>query len=93
MLNCGLIQVKEYIQHIKDLWENCQTQQNDFRSISELGGREATPKLYTRADTTAQKQKKCSLKRRFWNIYIKIDAKPHLQNIADKLKNEFKKLK
>ena len=35
ILNCGLLQDKEYIQHIKELWENWQTQQIDFRSISE----------------------------------------------------------
>ena len=35
ILNCGLFQDKEYIQHIKKLWENWQTQQNDIRPISE----------------------------------------------------------
>ena len=34
----------------------------------------------------------CSLKRRLPNIYTKIDAKPHLQNLADKLKNELKQI-
>ena len=28
--NCGLLQDKKYIQHIKKLWENWQTQQNDL---------------------------------------------------------------
>ena len=97
ILNCGLLQDKEYIQHIKRLWENWQTQQNDFRSISEWWeeGRQhikAFTKLFTRADTTAQQQKKCSLKRRLRNIYTKIDANPHLQNLAYKLKNELKQI-
>ena len=97
ILNCGLLQNKEYIQHIKILWENWQTQQNDLRSISEWWeeGKQhikAFTKLYTRADTTAQQQKKCSLKRRLRNIYTKIDAKLHLQNFADKLKNELKQI-
>ena len=35
ILNSGLFQNKEYIQDIKELWENLQTQQNDFRLISE----------------------------------------------------------
>ena len=98
ILNCGLIQEKEYIQHIKKLWGNWPTQQNDFRSIPkwwEEGKQhiKAFTKLYTRADTTAQQQKMCSLKRRLRNIYTKIDAKLHLQNIADKFKNELKQFK
>ena len=97
ILNCGLLQDKEYIQHIKILWENWQTQQNDLRSISEWWeeGKQhikVFTKLYTRADTIAQQQKKCSLKRRLRNIYTKIDAKLHLQNSADKLKNELKQI-
>ena len=36
-------------------------------------------------------RKKRSLKRRLQNIYTEIDAKLHLQNVADKLK--WKKLK
>ena len=43
-------------------------------------------------DTTAQQQKKCSLKRLLRNIYTKIDAKPHLQNLANKLKSELKQI-
>ena len=34
----------------------------------------------------------CSLKRRLRNIYTKIDPKSHLQNLADKLKNELKQI-
>ena len=87
ILNCGLLQDKE----------NWQTQQKDFRSIPEWWeeGKQnikAFTKLYTRADTTAQQQKKCSLKRRLRNIYTKIDANPHLQNLAYKLKNELKQI-
>ena len=87
ILNCGLLQDKE----------NWQTQQKDFRSIPEWWeeGKQnikAFTKLYTRADTTAQQQKKCSLKRRLRNIYTKIDANPHLQNLADRLKNELKQI-
>ena len=52
----------------------------------------AFTKLYTGADTTAQQQKKCNLKRRLRNIYKKIDAKPHLQNLTDELKNELKQI-
>ena len=48
--------------------------------------------IYARADTTTQQQQKCSLKRRLQNIYIKVDAKSHLQNLADKLKNELKQI-
>ena len=35
ILNCGLLQDKEYIQEIKELDRNWQTQENYFRSISE----------------------------------------------------------
>ena len=91
ILNCGLLRDKEYIQHIKKLWENWQTQKNYFRLVSEWWeeGKQyikAFIKLYTRQNTTAQQQKKYSLKRRLRNIYTKIDAKPQLQNLADKLK-------
>ena len=97
ILNCGLLLNKEYIQHIRKLCENWQTQQKDFRSISEKReeGKQHSKtftKLYTRGDTTAQQQEKCSLKRRSWNIYTKIDAKRHLQNLADKLKNKLKQI-
>ena len=68
ILNCGLLQDREYIQHIKELWKNWQTQQNDFRSISEWWEErkqhiKALTKLYTKAYTTAQQQKKRSLRR------------------------------
>ena len=53
----------------------------------------AFTKLYPRADTTAQHQKKCNLERRLRNIYSKIDAKPHLQNLVDLLKSELKQIK
>ena len=66
-----------------------QTQQNNFRSISEYWEER---KQQTRADTTAQQQKKCSLKICLRNIYAKIDGKPHLKNLADKLKNELKQI-
>ena len=74
-----------------------QTQQNNFRSVSkwwEEGKRhiKVFTKLFTRVDTTAQQQKKCSLKRLLRNIYTKIDAKPHLQNLANKLKSELKQI-
>ena len=74
ILNCGLHQDKEYIQHIKELWENWPTQKNAFRSISEWWEEEkqhikAFTKLYTRADTTAQQQKKCILKRHMEHLY------------------------
>ena len=36
--------------------------------------------------------KKVQLKRRLQKIYIKIDAKSHLQNLADKLKNKLKQM-
>ena len=60
--NCRLLQDKEYIQHIKELWRNWQNQQNDFRSIShwwEKGKQriKVFTNLYTRADKTAQQQK------------------------------------
>ena len=76
----------------KSTWE---TQQNDFILISEQWeeGKQhikASTKFYTRVDATTQQRKKCSLKRHLRNIYTKIDAKPHLQNLADKLKNELK---
>ena len=95
ILNCGLLLNKEYIQHIRKLWENWQAQQKDFRSISEKReeGKQHSKtftKLYTRGNTTAQQQEKCSLKRRLRNIYTKIDAKRHLQNLADKLKKQVK---
>ena len=35
LLKCGLLLDKEYTKHMKQLWEIWQTQQNDFRSISE----------------------------------------------------------
>ena len=97
ILNCGLLLNKEYIQHIRKLCENWQTQQKDFRSISEKReeGKQHSKtftKLYTRGNTTAQQQEKCSLKRRLRNIYTKIDAKRHLQNLADKLKNKLKQI-
>ena len=97
ILNCGLPQDKEYIQHIKKFWENWQARQKDFRSISEWWeeGKQHIQdftKLYTRADTTSQPQKKRSVKRRLRKIYTKIDANPHLPNIADKLKNELKQI-
>ena len=62
-----------------------------------VGGREAIHikafnTLYARADTTALQQEMCSLKRRLRNIYTKIDAKPHLQNLVDKVKNELKQI-
>ena len=58
ILNCGLLQHKEYIQEIKELDRNWQTQENYFRSISEWWekGKEnikAFTNLYTRADITA----------------------------------------
>ena len=37
-------------------------------------------------------KKTSSLKRRLLNIYTKTDAKRHLQNLADKLKNELKQI-
>ena len=97
ILNCGLLLNKEYIQHIRKLWENWQAQQKDFISISEKReeGKQHSKnftKLYTRGNTTAQQQEKCSLKRRLRNIYTKIDAKRHLQNLADKLKNKLKQI-
>ena len=49
----------------------------------------AFTKLCTKADTTAQQQRS-SLKRRLRNISRKIDVKPHLQNLVDKLKNKLK---
>ena len=52
----------------------------------------AFTELYTRADATAQQQKKCSLKRRLRNIFTKIDAKPHSQNLANMLKNKLKQI-
>ena len=52
----------------------------------------AFTKRYNRADTTTQQHKKCSLKRRLQNIHTNCDAKPHLQNLADKLKNELKQI-
>ena len=36
ILNCGLLQDIEYIQHMKGLWESWQTKQNYFRLILEL---------------------------------------------------------
>ena len=97
ILNCGLLLNKEYIQHIRKLWENWQAQQKDFRSISEKREEvkqhsKTFTKLYTRGNTTAQQQEKCSLKRRLRNIYTKIDAKRHLQNLADKLKNKLNQI-
>lgn len=41
-------------------------------------------------DTTAQQQKKCSLRRRLQSIYKKIDVKPHFQNLADNLQSDLK---
>ena len=60
-----------------------------FRLILEWreGGRQyikTLTKFYIRADTTASSQKKCSLKRHLRNIYTKIDAKPHLQNLEER---------
>lgn len=43
-------------------------------------------------DTTTQEQKSCSLKRRLWNIYTNIDAKPQLENLVDERKNELKQV-
>ena len=37
-------------------------------------------------------QKSCSLKRRLWNIYTNIDAKPQLENLVDERKNELKQV-
>ena len=73
------------------------TQQNNFRSISEWWEEKKKhikvfTKLYTRADTTAQQQKKFSLKERLRNIYTMIDAKMHLQNLTNKLKSELKQI-
>ena len=65
------------MQHLKEFWDNLQYIK-------------AFTKLYPRADTTS---KKCSLERRLRNIYSKIDAKPHLQNLVDLLKNELKQIK
>ena len=39
-----------------------------------------------------QPKKTSSLKRRLRNIYTKTDGKRHLQNLADKLKNELKQI-
>ena len=44
ILNCGLLQDKKYIQHIKKLWENWQTQQNDLDQF-ENGGRKGSNTL------------------------------------------------
>ena len=64
---------------------------DQFQNGGRKGNNTKAPtKLYTRANTTAQQQKKCNLKRRLRNIYTKIDPKPHLQNLADKLNNELK---
>ena len=68
-----------------------ETKQNDFRSISEWREQgkqqiKGFTKFYSRAGIIAQEQKKCSLKKRLRRIYKKIDAKPHLQDPADKLK-------
>ena len=57
ILKCRLLQDKEYIQHINELWKYSQTHQNDFRSVSEWWeeGKQhikAFTKLYTRVDTT-----------------------------------------
>ena len=62
ILNCRLLQDKEYIQHINELWGNWQNQQNDFRSISDRWEKgkqrnKVFTNLYTRADKTAQQQK------------------------------------
>ena len=97
LLNCGLLLDKEYIKHIKELWEIWQTQQNNFLSISEWWEEKKQhikvfTKLYTRADTTAQEQKKFSLKGRLRNIYTMIEPKLHLQNLTDKLKSELKQI-
>ena len=62
ILNCRLLQDKEYIQHMKELWRNWQNQPNDFRSISDWWEKgkqciKVFTNLYTRADKTAQQQK------------------------------------
>ena len=60
ILNCGLLQDKEYIQHIKKLWKNWQTQQNDFRSISEWWEEgEQHIKVFTLEQTQPRNSRKC----------------------------------
>ena len=97
ILNCSLLQNKEYVEQINHLWKNWQTQQEDFRTISEWWeeGKKhirAFTKLFTRASTTEQEKTKAKLKKQLRNIYLKIDNKPHLQNLADRLRNELKQI-
>ena len=62
------------------------------RILDQFRNGEAFTNLYTGVSTTKPLQKKCRLKRRLRSIYTKIAAQPLLQNIADKLENEFKKI-
>ena len=59
------------------------------RILDQFRNGEAFTNLYTGVGTTKPQQKKCRLKRRLRSIYKKIAAQPLLQNIADKLENEF----
>ena len=60
------------------------------RILDQFRNGEAFTNLYTGVGTTKPLQKKCRPNRR--SIYTKIAAQPLLQNIADKLENEFKQI-
>ena len=97
ILNCSLLQNNEYIEQIKNLWTNWQTQQNNFRTISEWWEEgkkhiKAFTKLFTRESTREQQKAKNKLKRQVRNIDLKINEKPHFQNLADRLRNELKQI-